>query len=72
MDRIKREPAVVISIIAAGVLAALQTAVGEQVISADIGDVVAQALDPGGGWLYLILIGLVTRFFVSPASQPGL
>jgi hypothetical protein len=71
MDRIKREPAVVISILAAALLAAVQTAVGEQVVSADIGDVIAQALDPGGGWLYLILIGLVTRFFVSPASQPG-
>jgi hypothetical protein len=73
MSRIRSEPAVVIGIIAAAVLAAIQSLAGNGVISGDVANIIGQALDPTkGAWAIPIIVGLVTRFFVSPASEPGL
>jgi hypothetical protein len=68
--RLKAEPAVVIGIVAAALLAALQSLAGHGVISADVFSTIAGALDPTkGGWAIPILVGVVTRFFVSPAAK---
>ena len=65
LDRIKKEPAVVIGIIAAVALAVVQSLATQGVIGTDVADTVAKALDPAqGGWALPILIGVVTRFFV--------
>ena len=68
MNRIKREPAVVIGIIAAAILAAVQVAAGEGILGADIADTIGKALDPTTGWALPIIVGIITRFFVSPAK----
>jgi len=67
IDRIKREPAVVIGIIAAAVLATVQSLAGNEVISPDLAASVGKAIDPQSGWALPIVVGIVTRFFVSPA-----
>jgi hypothetical protein len=73
MSRLKSEPAVVIGIIAAAVLASLQSLAGNGVLGQDVVDTIASALDPTtGGWAIPIIVALVTRFFVSPAGKPGL
>jgi len=72
MNRIKSEPAVAIGIIAACILAIAQTLVGQGVLGSDVGDTIAKALDPSSGWVIPIVLGIVTRFFVSPAASPGL
>lgn len=72
MSRIKREPAVVIGVIAACVLAVIQVLSGAGIIGVDIADTIAKALDPTTGWAIPIVIGVITRFFVSPAERPGL
>lgn len=72
MDRIKREPAVVIGILFAAVLAAVQSLAGNGVLEADVVATIQRALDPSSGWALPIVAGIVTRFFVSPASSPGL
>jgi len=72
IERIKREPAVVIGIIAAAVLATLQSLAGNGVLGQDLVDTIGRALDPTTGWAIPIIVGLVTRFFVSPAAKPGL
>jgi hypothetical protein len=73
MNRLRSEPAVVIGIIAAAVLAAIQSLAGNGVISGDVANIIGQALDPTkGGWAIPIIVGLVTRFYVSPAEKPGL
>lgn len=70
MTRIKREPAVVIGIIAAAILAVLQSLAGNGVIGQDVVDTIGSAIDPTkAGWAIPILVGLVTRFFVSPATS---
>lgn len=71
IDRIKREPAVVIGILAAALLAAIQTAAGEGVVGQDIADTIVKALDPTTGWALPIIVGIITRFFVSPATRPA-
>jgi len=78
IDRLKREPAVVISIIAAAVLAALQSLIGNDVISADIGATLIGFIDntstpdvPLDGWGLLIVLGFLTRFFVTSAAAPA-
>lgn len=68
MTRIKRDPAVVIGIIAAAILAAVQVAAGEGILGADIADTIGKALDPTTGWALPIIVGIITRFFVSPAK----
>jgi hypothetical protein len=66
--RLKAEPAVVIGTLAAAALAAFQYLGGREVISPDVVATVQNALDPNGGWFYLLAIGVVTRFFVSPTK----
>lgn len=68
IDRIKREPAVVIGILFAAVLAAIQSLAGNGVITADLASTIGRALDPQSGWALPIVAGIVTRFFVSPAK----
>lgn len=70
-DRLKREPAVVIGIIAAAALATVQSLAGNEVISADLAATVQRALDPSSGWALPIIVGIITRFFVSPATKVG-
>jgi hypothetical protein len=65
--RIKGEPAVVIGIVFAAVLAAIQSLAGNGVISGDIATTIGHAIDPQTGWALPILVGVITRFFVSPA-----
>lgn len=72
LDKLRHEPAVVIGVIAAAVLAAIQSLAGNGVIGADIADTISKALDPTTGWAIPIVLGIVTRFFVSPAEKPGL
>lgn len=69
MSRIKREPAVVIGIIAAAVLAGFQYAAGVGIIGTDLVDTIGKALDPTTGWAIPIIVGIITRFFVSPATK---
>lgn len=67
LTRLRKEPAVVIGIIAAALLALLQSLAGSGVIGQDAVDTIASAIDPtkeGGGWALPILIGFVTRYFV--------
>jgi hypothetical protein len=69
--KLKSEPAVVIGTLAAVILAVVQTLAGRGVIDQNIVDTVAGALDPTkGGWLIPLIVGLVTRAFVSPATKP--
>lgn len=64
-DRLKSEPAVVIGILAAAVLAAVKSLAGDGILSGDIADMIGKALDPAqGGWALPIISGLITRFFV--------
>jgi hypothetical protein len=72
MDRLKREPAVVIGIVAAVILAVVQSLNGSGVLGSDAADTISKALDPTTGWAIPIVLGIVTRFFVSPASKAGL
>ena len=68
LAKLRNEPAVLIGVIAAALLAALQSLAGNGVIRPDIVDTIAKALDPThGGWAIPILVSVVTRFFVSPA-----
>lgn len=70
LDKLKSEPAVVIGVIAAALLAALQSLAGHGIVRPDIVDTVTKALDPTqGGWAIPILVSIVTRFFVSPANS---
>lgn len=65
MKLLDREPAVIIGIIAAAVLAVVQSLAGNGVIGADVVASITAALDPSqGGWALPIILGIVTRFFV--------
>jgi len=69
---IKGGPAFWVGFIASAILAVLQLAQGNGLIGQDLLDTVALALAPEkGGWALPLLIGLVTRFFVSPAKEVG-
>ena len=67
--RLKSEPAVIIGAIAAAVLAAIQVLAGHNLIGQNVVDFLSQAFDPTKGWAIPIIVGIVTRFFVSPASK---
>lgn len=69
-ERLKKEPAVLIGILAAAVLAAVKSLAGDGIVSGDIAEMIGKAIDPAqGGWALPILSGFVTRFFVfSPAK----
>jgi hypothetical protein len=64
--RLKNEPAVVIGIIGAAAVAAIQSLAGNEIIRPDIaatiGNLVGTLEQPGP--IVLILAGIVTRFFV--------
>lgn len=69
MKILNREPAVIIGIIAACVLAVVNVLVGQGVVNEDLGQAIIRALDPTTGWFLPIILGVVTRFFVySPNS----
>ena len=72
MDRIRNEPAVVIGVLAAGILAAVQAAGGQNLVGTDVVSFVSRALDPNGGWAIPVIVAIITRFFVSPAAKVGL
>lgn len=68
-----REPAFLIGVLFSAVFAVLQVLNGNGLIGDDLLRTVGIAIDPTqGGWLLPIIIGLVTRVFVSPAERPGL
>ncbi len=67
--RLKAEPAVVIGVIAAAILAGVQYAGGHDLVGSGVVDAVTKAFDPNTGWAIPIILGLVTRFFVSPATK---
>lgn len=68
----KREPAFWIGFIFAAILAVLQVANGSGLIGSDVLATIQLAIDPdNGGWLLPIVIGIVTRFFVTPATRIG-
>lgn len=72
MRLFNREPAVILGIIAAVVLAVVQTLVGKEVLSPDLGKLFESAIGEGG-WLWPILLGIITRYFVfSPKSAAEL
>lgn len=74
MNLPSREPAVLIGIVAAVILAVVQSLAGNGVLSPDIATMIGKALDPAqGGWALPIILGIVTRFFVySPASTQAI
>lgn len=72
METIKRNPVLVIGILAAAIIAGVQQAVGSGVLGADVADTVVKALSPDGGWLIPIILAIVTRFFVTPVAAPAL
>lgn len=64
MSLFQKEPAVIIGIIAAAVLAAIQSLSGNGVISPDLAETVRKAIDPSGGWAIPIIVAIITRFAV--------
>jgi hypothetical protein len=73
MALFKREPAVVIGIVAACALAVVQTLAGEGVLRGDVAATIEGAISPESGWAIPIILGIVTRFFVySPATAAKL
>lgn len=69
LERIKREPAVLIGVLAAVVLATVQQLAGHGLLSGTVLDWVTRAFDPTSGWAIPIIVGIITRFFVSPATK---
>jgi len=68
---IKGGPAVWVGILAAVVLAVVKTLAGEGVLGQDVVDTIGKLIDPTGGVLIPIILGFITRFFVSPAERVG-
>jgi len=64
LDRLKNEPAVVIGVVAACILAVIQVLNGQAIISDNLAATIQQALDPTSGWAIPIILGFITRFFV--------
>ena len=69
--RLRSEPAVVIGILFAAALAAVQSLAGNGIVETDIATTIGNALDPQSGWALPVVAGLITRFFVSPAAKVG-
>ena len=65
IDKIRHEPAVVIGVIAAVILAVVQTLGGHDILSGSVVDWFTRALDPNTGWLIPVILGIITRFFVT-------
>jgi uncharacterized membrane protein YeaQ/YmgE (transglycosylase-associated protein family) len=73
MTLFQKEPAVIIGIIAAAIIAVVQSLQGNGVLDGSIADIIANAISPESGWLLPIIIGIVTRFAVfSPAKAAEL
>ena len=67
--RLKAEPALIIGILGAAFVAGVQYAAGQDLVGPDAVSFVTRAFDPTqGGWANLLLAGIITRFFVSPAT----
>jgi len=64
LDRLKREPAVIIGVLAAAALAVVQQLGGASLLDGSVVDWVTRALNPTDGWALPIILGLITRFFV--------
>ena len=62
-----KEPALWIGLIGSIVLAVAQAVAGSGVISANAGQTLLNVV----GTLVPLIVGIVTRFFVSPATTPG-
>ena len=71
IDRLKREPVLVIGVLFAAAYAAITTLAGSGVIGQDIADSIGKAINPEGGWLLPIIAALITRYFVTPTSAPS-
>ena len=72
MSRLRKEPALLIGLVATVILAAVQYASGNLLISTDLAGTIQNAIDPTTGWAIPIILGFITRWFVSPATSPGL
>jgi hypothetical protein len=70
IDRLKREPVLVIGVLFAAAYAVVQSLSGQGILSPDLGETIGRALNPEGGWLLPIVASLITRFFVTPAYAP--
>lgn len=68
IERLKNEPAVVIGIVVATVAATLQSLAGQGVIGQDIVDTWSRLWGTieNPGPLSYVVVGIITRFFVSP------
>lgn len=68
----QREPAVWIGILFAVLLAVVQSLAGNGILGQDIADTIALAIDPTrNGWAIPIAVGIVTKFFTKPATEPS-
>jgi hypothetical protein len=70
IDRLKREPVVIIGVVFAAAYAVIASLAGQGVIGQDIADTIGRAINPEGGWLLPIVAALITRFFVTPTAAP--
>lgn len=70
--RLKNEPALLLGLAFSAVVAVAQYAGGHDLIGQNAVDAIAKAFDPQTGWAIPLILGIVTRFFVSPASKVGL
>ena len=64
IEKLKNEPAVIIGIIAACVLAVVKVLQGGAIISDSLAATLEAALNPTSGWAIPIILGVITRFFV--------
>lgn len=71
IDRLKREPVIVITALFAAAYAIIQTLTGSGILGQDVGDTIGKALNPDGGWLLPIVAGIVIRYFTTPAYAPA-
>lgn len=71
IDRLKREPVLIVGALFAAGYAILSSLAGSGVIGQDIADTIGKAINPEGGWLLPIIAALITRFFTTPAYAPA-
>jgi len=72
IDRLKREPVLIVGALFAAGYAVLASLAGSGVIGQDIADTIGRAINPEGGWLLPIVAALITRFFTTPAYAPAI
>jgi len=69
LERLRREPAVVIGAVAAVIIAAVQTSGGQNLLDGSVVDWITTALNPDPaalGWALPLILGLVVRFIRPP------